>query len=306
VIADDNRGSSVHSPAALRMAKIRLSGDKGLFSHGGRKMRLAAFKSVFAYVVLSIMLSGCVRSLQCPALKPLEASGTADPVPYGEEKPAGVVASLSGCPFDPAEAKRTVNQYGTELQQNGGGRDITLVELARLCFMLGKFGKKSESELYFNRGRYYAECLSKEQPARVEGHYWLAMNLAGLAEVGGAGRALRLLPVIVDELEVALGIDETYDQGGPHRVLGRIRCEAPSWPLSEGNIDQSLEHLRSAVRVSPESSTNHLYLAETLYQLGRTEEAFRELDRVIATSCYATYPADVRKDCEEALRLLKK
>jgi tetratricopeptide (TPR) repeat protein len=257
-------------------------------------------------MVLSITLGGCVQSLQCPALKSPEASGAAESAPVAEKKSAEVAASPSGCPFDVAEAMRKVNQYETELQQDGGRRDTTLLELARLCFMLGKFGKKSEGELYFNKGRYYAECLSKQQPARVEGHYWLAMNLAGLAQVGGAGRALRLLPVIVDELKVALGIDETYDQGGPHRVLGRIRCEAPGWPLSEGNIDRSLEHLRSATGIAPENSTNHLYLAETLYQLGRTDEACRELDRVLASSCHATYSAGVRDDCEEALRLLKR
>jgi tetratricopeptide (TPR) repeat protein len=269
-------------------------------------MRPAAFTRVFAYMALSIMLGGCVQSLQCPALKPPEASGTADPVLFAEEKPAVVAASPSGCLFDPAETMRKANQYETELQREGGRRDISLVELARLYFMLGKFGGKSESELYFNKGRYYAECLSMEQPARVEGHYWLAMNLAGLAEVGGAGRALRLLPVIVDNLTVALGIDDTYDQGGPHRVLGRIRCEAPGWPLSEGNIDQSLEHLRSAVGIAPENSTNHLYLAETFYQLGRTDEAFRELDRVFTCSCCAIHSAGERNDCEEALRLRKK
>ncbi|ABK16283.1 tetratricopeptide repeat protein [Syntrophobacter fumaroxidans] len=269
-------------------------------------MRPDTFMKVFASMVLSIMLGGCVQSMRSPALKHAEASGTTETAPVVKKNPAEVAASPSGYPFDSAEARRKVNQYETELQRNGGRRDIALVELARLCFTLGELGEKSESELHFNKGRYYAECLSKEQPARVEGHYWLAMNLAGLARAGGAGRSLRLLSVIVDELKVALGIDETYDKGGPHRVLGRIRCKAPVWPLSEGNMDQSLEHLRAAVVIAPENSTNHLFLAETLYQLGKTEEAVQELERVVSSSCRAAYSAGARDDCQEALALLKK
>lgn len=256
-------------------------------------------------MVLSFMLTGCVTSMECPTLKPPEATGAAHRFPFAQEELAGVVASPPDCRIDLAEARLKVNQYETKLQQDGRREDNALAELARLCFMLGEFGEKSDSKQYFEKGRHYAEYLSRKEPTRVEGHYWLAMNLAGLAQIGGAGRALRLIPVIVDKLEVAMAIDETYDQAGPHRVLGRIQCEAPAWPLSEGKIDQSLANLRAAVEIAPENSTNHLFLAETLYQLGKTEEACRELERVLACSCHAVCSASPRNDCEEALHLLK-
>ena len=114
-----------------------------------------------------------------------------------------------------------------------------------------------------------------------------------------------MLPTIVQTLESAQAIDGAYDQAGPHRVLGRIQCMAPPWPLSEGDLNKSLEHLLLAVKIAPENSTNHLYLAETLLQLGRTEEAYRELELVLKATRHAIFPKDLEEDQEQAMRLMK-
>ena len=36
------------------------------------------------------------------------------------------------------------------------------------------------------QGQSYAETLIREAPGRVEGHYWLAMNLCGRADVAAS------------------------------------------------------------------------------------------------------------------------
>ena len=93
------------------------------------------------------------------------------------------------------------------------------------------------------------------------------MNLCGQADVGGKLLGRKLLPRILEELKRAVALDETYDQAGAHRVLGRIYYEAPGWPLSVGDLQKSLQHLKAAVRLAPATSTNHLYLAQTLLRL---------------------------------------
>ena len=123
---------------------------------------------------------------------------------------------------------------------------------------------------YYQQGQSYAETLIREEPNRVEGHYWLAMNLCGQADVGGKLLGRRLLPRILEELQRAVALDEAYDQAGAHRVLGRIYYEAPGWPLSVGDMQKSLQHLQAAVRLAPATSTNHLYLAQTLLRLNET------------------------------------
>ena len=119
------------------------------------------------------------------------------------------------------------------LAREEGARSTTLAELAHFFFALGETARKDK------RGQ--------------RSRYWSLPST---------------IPTIVENLELARAIDQTYDQGGPLRVLGRIRYKAPSWPLSEGDLKQSLNLLRIAAKIAPDNSTNHLYLAETLIQLG--------------------------------------
>ena len=116
--------------------------------------------------------------------------------------------------------------------------------------------------------------------------------------------ARRLLPLIMRELERAVALNENYDQAGAHRVLGRIYYEAPDWPLSVGDLHKSLKHLESAVRLAPENSTNHLYLAQTLYRLHERVLAQRELAQVLQSTRHADKPQDLEEDKREARRLL--
>ncbi len=181
-----------------------------------------------------------------------------------------------------------------------------LVSLGRLNFLLGELSPKDEKSQYFEKGQGYSETLIKEKPTWPEGHYWLALNLCGLAAQGGARQGLRLVPEIVEELEKAAKENPAYDQAGPHRVLGRIYFECPSWPLSVGNIPQSYKHLSAAVAIAPENSTNHLFLAETLFKLGKTEEARKELQQVLNGTTHAQCQKFLEEDRQAAQRLLEK
>ncbi len=203
---------------------------------------------------------------------------------------------------------KVIRETLASLEKGAAGKEgpssMSLIEMARLCFILGELTGGDERLVYFNKGKSYSESLVQKQPERVVGHYWLALNLCGIAEALGGGKALLLIPTIVDHLEKGRSLDETYEQGGPLRVLGRIYCEAPDWPLSEGNLSKSLKSLRTAVRIAPENSTNHLYLAKTLIELGKLEEAFTELNRVL-TSKQAVLPCKLEEDQKEASDIIQ-
>jgi tetratricopeptide (TPR) repeat protein len=179
-----------------------------------------------------------------------------------------------------------------------------LIELSRLCFIRGELEEKAEKERSYEKGRYYAELLCQREPSGAEGHYWLALNLCGIAEISRPAVALKMVPEIVEELKLALSLNETYDQAGPHRVIGRIYSEAPCWPLSEGDINKALHHLRRAVGIAPENSTNHLYLAEILIQLDMADEAHRELEAVLASTQHTLTPDGLDDDQRQALSLI--
>ena len=87
-------------------------------------------------------------------------------------------------------------------------------------FRAGPNGPRSAEYDTHPKGQSYAETLIREEHNRVEGHYWLALNLCGQADVGGKLLGRKLLPRIMEELQTAIALDAAYDQAGAHRVLG--------------------------------------------------------------------------------------
>lgn len=267
-------------------------------------VRFADFQKFLVCTMVAFILGSCTQRLQGHRRK------TLDEVCFSSSdrgaEPNGAQDSSPSCPVERKEAGEALASYERKLARDEDGRAVTLTELARLCFVIGQLEEGQEGESYYEKGRDYANLLSREQPRRVEGHYWLALNLAGLAEVGRAGHALRLLPTIVERLETALSLDETYDQGGPHRILGCIFCEAPRWPLSEGDLKKAMHHLRTAVEIAPENSTNHLYLARTLIELDKYDEAKLELERVLISSQHSISAYQLASDHQKARDLMKR
>jgi tetratricopeptide (TPR) repeat protein len=179
-----------------------------------------------------------------------------------------------------------------------------LERLARASFILGDIADKGQRRLYYEQGRQYAQTILQEYPQRVEGHYWLGMHLAGLADVNRL-QGRRLLPQILEELERSGAIDPSYDQAGAYRVLGRIYYEAPGRPISVGDVNKSLDLLKKATTLAPANSTNHLYLAETLMKLGQKDQAKQELQKVLTASQNADGPRGLEADNIRAKEILK-
>jgi hypothetical protein len=213
-------------------------------------------------------------------------------------------ALLNGPALSMVQAARALSLYQGLLATVGADRALILARLGRTCFLLGQLVPESQAMGYDLQGQTYAETLIREEPNRVEGHYWLALNLCGQADVGGKLLGRKLLPRILEELQRAAALEAAFDQAGAHRVLGRIYYEAPGWPLSVGDMQKSRQHLQAAVHLSPATSTNHLYLAETLLRLNEASLARQELAQVLKSTRAAVKPQDLEEDRQEARRLL--
>ena len=251
---------------------------------------------------LILILCGCAQTGGQQNLPP--ATGVVNSYRVVESTGTGCIPQDSW--VDSGQMGEVLACLEKSLALKEGARGTILAELARLFFALGETAKEPERLAWYEKGRHYAELLCREEPKRVEGYYWLALNLCGICQLSRAGRALSIIPTIVENLELALGIDESYDQGGPLRILGRILYKAPPWPLSEGDLKQSLNLLRIAAKIAPGNSTNHLYLAETLIQLGEAKEACTELDRALDSKFHASSPSGLQEDQALALSLLTK
>ncbi|MHB8068503.1 MAG: tetratricopeptide repeat protein [Desulfobaccales bacterium] len=223
-----------------------------------------------------------------------------------EEQVAEADKILQDPALDLCAGLKALDLYAARLTRPEPHQVSLMTRLARTCFIIGELTTGSQRQKYYERGQHYADMLLKEAPNRVEGHYWLAMHLCGQADAGGAMLGRRLLPQIMEEMKRAQTINDVYDQAGSHRVLGRIYCEAPSWPFSVGDLQKSLQHLTKAVRLAPQNSTNHLYLAETLIKLRRDEAARRELEQVLKASQHALLLRCLEDDQKEARSLLQR
>ena len=190
---------------------------------------------------------------------------------------------LQGPDLDKEKAVKALGLYESLLPPAGAQRLPVLERLARTSFILGDIAEGGQRRLYYEQGRQYAEKILQEYPQNVAGHYWLGLNLGGLADVNRL-QGRKLLPQILEELERAASINPGYDQGGAYRVLGRIYYSAPSRPLSIGDMNKSLDLLQKATALAPSNSTNHLYLAETLLKLGRQDQARKELQQVLTAT----------------------
>jgi tetratricopeptide (TPR) repeat protein len=219
---------------------------------------------------------------------------------------AAIDALVKGPGLTLAQAQGAMSRYEALLAAPGAPRAALLSRLARLAFVSGDLAPQAQRQAYYAKGLAYAERLSREHPGEAAGPYWQGLNLCGLADVGGKLQGFRLLPRILKELQRSLAVDAAYDQAGAHRVLGRIYYEAPGRPFSVGDLQKSLEHLTAAVRLAPENSTNHLYLAETLLRLNETVQARRQLEQVLSATRHAIQPQGLMDDQQEARRLLAK
>jgi tetratricopeptide (TPR) repeat protein len=245
-----------------------------------------------------------IRGLQILGCLGLVLLGTISRLDAATGPMAAADALLQSPTLDAAQAGKALTLYEEMLSSGSAPRASVLAQLARTCFIMGDLLPKKYGEGYYRKGKIYAETLIQEVPDQVAGHYWLALNLCGQANAGGWMMGRRLLPQIIKELQWTVALDPAYNQAGAHRVLGRIYFEAPAWPMSVGDLQKSLEHLQAAVRLAPNNSTNHLYLAQTLARLHYRSLAEQQLELVLKSTQYAVKPQDLVEDHQEARRLL--
>jgi hypothetical protein len=112
-----------------------------------------------------------------------------------------------------------------------------------------------------------------------------------------------------DWAETLILLDEKYDAGAGHRVLGRLHSEAPHIPLVTGWIDhdRSITELEKAVAIGPEEPDNRLHLAKAIleYKPAAKSRALQLLREIVAAPPRAEFPVEDGKTAELAAAALK-
>lgn len=178
-------------------------------------------------------------------------------------------------------------------------------KLARGRYWLGTNGlPHGERKAALEAGVEAGRAAAALQPSRPEGHFWLAANMGALAESFGLRQGLRYRGAIKASLERVLSLDPAYLQGSADRALGRWYFKVPG--LFGGDAAKSETHLRKALTYNPHSVLTHLFLAETLVERGRRDEARRELQAALAAPPDPEWAPEDARFKQQAQELLTK
>jgi hypothetical protein len=99
-----------------------------------------------------------------------------------------------------------------------------------------------------------------------------------------------------------LKLDPAFQHGSADRALGRWYFKVPG--LFGGSNRKSEEHLRKSLTYNPNSHSSHFFLAETLLDMGRRDEARAELQAVLDGPIEPDWGPEDREFKEKARKLL--
>jgi hypothetical protein len=136
----------------------------------------------------------------------------------------------------------------------------------------------------------------------VEGHFWLGVNLALLAQLEKSFGALRYALSAKRELKRAVSINASYHAAGPLRVLARLESKLPR--IFGGGTRRARAHFEEAIRLAPSNTVTRLYFAELLLESVDTTRARAELEAVLAIPVDPAWAFEINRDRNRAREML--
>jgi tetratricopeptide (TPR) repeat protein len=177
-------------------------------------------------------------------------------------------------------------------------------KLARITYWLGGHDVDSARRPQLERGVEAGRKAAALEPKRPEGYFWMAADMGELAESFGLRQGLKYRGEIKDALETVLSLDPAFQKGSADRALGRWYFKVPG--LFGGSNKKSEEHLRKSLTYDPNNNASHFFLAETLFDLNRDNDAREELRKTIAAPVDPEWEPEDREFKKLAEERLKK
>jgi tetratricopeptide (TPR) repeat protein len=205
---------------------------------------------------------------------------------------------------NPASAKKATDIWAARLAANPRDFD-SAYKLAQARYWLGTNGlPQPERKGALEAGIAAARTAIRLNAARPEGHFWLAANMGALAESFGLRQGIKYRGEIKDAMLTTLKIDPAFLDGSADRALGRWYYKVPG--LFGGSNRKSEEHLRKSLSYNPNSIISHIFLAETLDDMGRKDEARKEAQAALDAPLDPNWTPEDKRFKEQAKRLIQK
>ena len=204
---------------------------------------------------------------------------------------------------DVSQVKRAIDLYQQVLNEDPNAFEAAW-RLSRAYWYEGNHAPKKERADIFRKGVEVAGKAVGVSPGRCEGHFWLGLNYAMLAENSGMFKALGLVNDVKQEMKSAIAIDDKCVCGGPQRVLGRLYAKIP-W-FKGGSKSKSVEYLKKSIEYCPEDTQSRIFLAQTYLDQGRKHEAIEQLRLVLQMEGLPDWIPETKENKIEAEKMLSK
>ena len=176
--------------------------------------------------------------------------------------------------------------------------------MGRALFFLGQEeGHRDESAALHARGAEACVRAARLEPLRVEGHFWLGVNLALQAQAANSLAALPLAWRAFRSLERAARINPAYHAAGPSRVLARLAHKLPR--LIGGGYARASAEFAKAIEIAPANTVTRIYFAEMLLNTGDVARARRELETLLGAPLDKDWEFETKRDRARAREMLE-
>ena len=175
---------------------------------------------------------------------------------------------------------------------------------SRAYFHLGREASSEEKKLeLYNKAVEIGKKAVEADNHRPEGHFWLGISIAAVGETSGILKSLGSVKDVKEEMGRVIAINDTYEEGGAYRIMGRIDHKVP-W-LFGGRKSRGHDYYQKALAIAPSNTYTHLFLAELLLDEDKTEDAHKELMLIMGVSNNPKWAYDIKVNQAEARKLLE-
>jgi len=192
------------------------------------------------------------------------------------------------------------------LAQSTGAPSI-IAELARL--------KCANAEVESERNKrmeLYQVCMKTADKAlslntdEVVALYWKAVAMGKLSQDMGILNALRMTRHMEKLFLHVIALDENYDEAGGHKALGHMYNKLPGFPISFGNKEKALSHLKRAHQLFPDDIITRAFYAEALFDMGKKHEAREHAAFILSVPIETENTFRYREYVETARSIIRK
>lgn len=176
-----------------------------------------------------------------------------------------------------------------------------LWRLARTHYAIAK---RSEDTHHYDLCIEHSGRALEIKPDSAISYFFRGLCRGKQGEMRGIWSSLGIIEPFEEDMKKALALEPSIQNGGPNRALGKLYLELPFF--LGGSTDQSIFHLKEAVRLSPGYAENHLGLAQAYYAKNNFTSARKSLSTLLSLTDNVADDKDLLKLRKQGQELMEK